>query len=340
MPEPFTKSMMASRSSSVTKAPWTRVGLRPMGAKSISPFPTRLSAPCWSRMMRLSSELATDRAMRLGILAFMRPVITSARGLWVATTRCMPAARPIWATRQMDSSTSLAAIIMRSASSSMKMTTWGSVRAPSRWSTALYPARSRTPVSENSRYRRSISMTAHCSAPAAFLGSVTTGTYRWGISLYTTNSTILGSIMIMRTSWGDALYSRLRIMELTHTDLPEPVVPAMSTWGIFAILPTMTLPAMSLPMATLSRDFEARKTSESIRSPSQTVVLSRLGTSTPTVEILSGMGAMRTLSTPRERAMSLPRFSILDSFTPWSRRSSYRVMEGPRTAPVMVAPTP
>ena len=122
---PFTNSMISSRSSSVTNAPWTRVGLRPMGAKSISPFPTRLSAPCWSRMMRLSRELATESAMRLGILAFMRPVMTSARGLWVATTRCMPAARPIWATRQMDSSTSFAAIIMRSASSSMKMTTWG-----------------------------------------------------------------------------------------------------------------------------------------------------------------------------------------------------------------------
>ena len=129
-------------------------------------------------------------------------------------------------------------------------------------------------------------------------------------------------------------------MEFTQTDLPEPVVPAMRTWGIFAMLPTMTFPAMSLPMATESFDLEARNLSESIRSPNHTVARSRFGTSTPTVEILSGMGAMRTLSTPRDRAMSLPRFSIFESFTPWSRRSSYRVMEGPRTAPVMVAPTP
>ena len=68
--------------------------------------------------------------MRLGMLAFIRPVITSARGLWVAMTRCMPAARPIWATRQTDSSTSLEATIIRSASSSMKMTTWGRMGSP------------------------------------------------------------------------------------------------------------------------------------------------------------------------------------------------------------------
>ena len=77
-------------------------------------------------MMRDSMELATAKAMRLGILAFIRPVMTSAEGRWVATTRCMPAARPIWATRQMDSSTSLAATSIKSASSSMTTTTVGS----------------------------------------------------------------------------------------------------------------------------------------------------------------------------------------------------------------------
>ena len=68
---------------------------------------------------------ATAKAMRLGMLAFIRPVITSAEGRWVAITRCMPAARPIWATRQMDSSTSLAATSIRSASSSMTTTMLG-----------------------------------------------------------------------------------------------------------------------------------------------------------------------------------------------------------------------
>ena len=69
--------------------------------------------------------------MREGILAFINPVITSAEGRWVAMIRCIPAARPIWATRQMDSSTSLAATSIRSASSSMTTTTWGMVSIPS-----------------------------------------------------------------------------------------------------------------------------------------------------------------------------------------------------------------
>ena len=76
-------------------------------------------------MIRDSREEATAKAMRLGMLAFMRPVMTSAEGRWVAMTRWTPAARPIWATRQMDSSTSLAATSIRSASSSMTTTTLG-----------------------------------------------------------------------------------------------------------------------------------------------------------------------------------------------------------------------
>ena len=46
-------------------------------------------------MMRDSIALETAKAMRLGMLAFMRPVMTSAEGLCVAIMRCMPAARPI-----------------------------------------------------------------------------------------------------------------------------------------------------------------------------------------------------------------------------------------------------
>ena len=91
----------------------------------MSPLPMSFSAPELSRMIRDSREEATAKAMRLGILAFMRPVMTSAEGRWVAMTRWTPAARPIWATRQMDSSTSLAATSIRSASSSMTTTTFG-----------------------------------------------------------------------------------------------------------------------------------------------------------------------------------------------------------------------
>ena len=40
------------------------------------------------------------------------------------------------------------------------------------------------------------------------------------------------------------------------------------------------------------------------------------GTSMPTVDILSGIGAMRTLTTPRASAISPARFVSLLSFTP------------------------
>ena len=56
---------------------------------------------------------------------FIRPVMTSAEGRWVARTRWTPAARPIWAMRTMDSSASLPATIIMSAISSMMMTILG-----------------------------------------------------------------------------------------------------------------------------------------------------------------------------------------------------------------------
>ena len=52
----------------------------------------------------------------------MTPVITSTLGRWVAIIKCIPAARAICANRQMASSTSLGAAIIRSANSSMIMT--------------------------------------------------------------------------------------------------------------------------------------------------------------------------------------------------------------------------
>ena len=76
-------------------------------------------------MVRLSTPLATVKAIRVGMLAFIRPVMTSTLGRWVAITRCMPAALASCARRLMASSTSLGLVIIRSASSSMIMTIWG-----------------------------------------------------------------------------------------------------------------------------------------------------------------------------------------------------------------------
>ena len=84
----------------------------------MSPLPISRSAPGWSRITRLSASDDTEKAMRDGMLALITPVITSTDGRWVASTRWIPTARAIWAIRQTDSSTSRAATIMRSLSSS------------------------------------------------------------------------------------------------------------------------------------------------------------------------------------------------------------------------------
>ena len=72
-----------------------------------------------SMMMRLSNLLATMKAMRLGILALMRPVITSMLGLWVASTRWIPTARDMAASLARVDSSSFPVVAMRSANSSM-----------------------------------------------------------------------------------------------------------------------------------------------------------------------------------------------------------------------------
>ena len=142
-------SVTALTSSSVTFAPCTRCGLlTPCGKKSMSPRPSSFSAPAPSSIVRESTCEATVKAMREGMLAFITPVITFTEGRCVAITRCMPAARASCARRQMASSTSPGATIMRSASSSIMTTICGSGFSPSRrlW---LKPFMSRTPRSAN-----------------------------------------------------------------------------------------------------------------------------------------------------------------------------------------------
>ena len=94
----------------------------------MSPRPTSRSAPDWSRITRESVRLETAKASRAGTLAFITPVITSTEGRWVAMTRWMPTARAIWAIRAIDSSTSRAATIIRSDSSSTTTSTKGRLR--------------------------------------------------------------------------------------------------------------------------------------------------------------------------------------------------------------------
>ena len=122
--------------------------------------------------------------------------------------------------------------------------------------------------------------------------------------------------MMRRTSSGVALYRREMMRELVHTDLPEPVVPAMSRWGSLAMLPTILLPPMSLPTAKDTLEGLSRNSRESMTSWMYTGDTRRLGTSMPTMEIWLGMGAMRTPAAPRARAMSSARLVSLFSRTP------------------------
>ena len=88
----------------------------------MSPLPSSLSAPISSSTTRLSVRLATWKQIRAGRFDLIRPVITSTVGFCVARTRWMPTARLFWARRMMCPSTSLAAVIIRSAISSATIT--------------------------------------------------------------------------------------------------------------------------------------------------------------------------------------------------------------------------
>lgn len=93
--------------------------------------------------------------------------------------------------------------------------------------------------------------------------------------------------------------------EFMQTDLPEPVVPAMSICGSLEMLPMMQLPPMSLPTANESLDLALRKAGESMMSRRQTALTILFGTSMPTVEILSGDGRdAHVLHAERERKVA------------------------------------
>ena len=77
-------------------------------------------------MVRLSTRVATRKLIRAGKFALMMPVITSTLGRCVASTRCIPTARAICASRVTDSSTFRPSRIIRSASSSIRIRIYGS----------------------------------------------------------------------------------------------------------------------------------------------------------------------------------------------------------------------
>ena len=115
-----------------------------------------------------------------------------------------------------------------------------------------------------------------------------------------------------------ALYSILIIIEFVHTDLPEPVAPAIMTCGILAISPTITLPAISLPTTKDSLLFLqlSLNFSLSISSLIETTSVTLLGTSTPIADF-PGIGAsILTPEVAKFNAISSARLVILDTLIP------------------------
>ena len=138
------------------------------------------------------------------------------------------------------------------------------------------------------------------------------------MALYWFSSTILGSIMIKRKSSGEALYKRLMIILLMHTLLPEPVAPAMSTWGILLMSPIIFCPDRVLPSAKGRGPLKPSKAGVSMISRRPTITLSSFGTSMPTAAF-PGIGAsIRISEVARFKARSSAKLTILLTFTPGS----------------------
>ena len=69
--------------------------------------------------------------------------------------------------------------------------------------------------------------------------------------------------MMKRTSSGVDEKRMLVIIPFTATDLPEPVVPATSKWGILAKFTLTGAPLVSLPMQICSLEVALRNESSS-----------------------------------------------------------------------------
>ena len=146
--------------------------------------------------------------------------------------------------RVIRSSTSRPAVIIKSASSSITITMNGNVSTPCALASLLYSNTLRTPKWDICSYRDSICLTTHFKTGTDCFGSVTIGNRRCEISAYGANSNRFGSIKIMRSSSGVHLQSKLMSIEFSATDLPDPVDPAISRWGIFAKSTTTSLPTV------------------------------------------------------------------------------------------------
>ena len=134
--------------------------------------------------------------------------------------------------------------------------------------------------------------------------------------------------MINRHSSGDSLYKSDRIIVLIATDLPEPVVPAISRWGILARLAITGSPAMSLPRASGNRMLLSPKSRAERISRSTTFSRMAFGSSMP-MTLRPGTVETRADSADMLRAMSSASPITRLAFNPGAGSSSYCVTTGP-----------
>src|ERR1700688_3574313 len=146
---------------------------------------------------------------------------------------------------------------------------------------------------------------------------------------YTESSSIFGSIMIIRTCSGVALYKRLKTMALIPTDLPDPVVPAINKCGMRARSATMGTPPMSFPKASASGELTSSYGLDLMISPSVTISRFSLGISKPTTDLPGMISTTRTLIADSARARSFDRLLIWLTLTPGAGRNSKRGITGP-----------
>ena len=139
----------------------------------------------------------------------------------------------------------------------------------------------------------------------------------------------MGSIRIRRTSFGSDLNNRLNNIALTPTDLPEPVVPATSKWGIFARSTTTGFPEISCPKASVRFEGELLKAWEDKISVSLTIFLFVFGISIPTYDLPSITSTTLTLLTDNDLAISWAIPVILLALVPGAGWISNLVTTGP-----------
>ena len=105
----------------------------------------------------------------------------------------------------------------------------------------------------------------------------------------------MGSISTSFTSSGDSRIRTEVTNVLIRLDLPAPVAPAISRWGISARFTRTARPWTSLPSATCRGLVESRAAFEARTSPSITKSRTLFGTSAPMADF-PGIGAMMRTS--------------------------------------------